>query len=195
MNAITKSEQLSRGKAKTPRARKCLCCKKWFNPIEEGITNCSTDCAILHGKSNFTKQVKREKAKAVKEFNENDTKWLKKQARYWRHKYIRLRDKDKPCVSCNLYYTELNTIQAGHFKNDGNHAMVRYHEDNINGQCVRCNMHKGGEEKRYEEGLRKRIGDERVDYILSIAFEVKSYSAEELREIIEISKTKIKAIG
>ena len=192
---LSKSEQLQKNTTKTEkpkRLKKCHYCLERSIPYGDMRTFCIENNSCIE--SHNVKTKKKEKAKAVKEFNATDKKWLKKQARYWCHKYIRLRDQHLPCVSCNLYYTELNTIQAGHLKNDGNHAMIRYHEDNINGQCVRCNMHKSGEEKLYEAGLRNRIGNERVDYILSIAFEVKDYSIEELKNIIETYKTKIKAL-
>ncbi len=191
---MTKAEQLKKNctkKEKPKRLKKCHYCKERVVPYGDMRTFCfKNECIEAHN----SKTKKKENRKAQKEFNQNDKKWLKKQARYWCHKYIRLRDKDLPCVSCGCYYNELNKLQAGHFKNDGNHAMVRYHEDNIAGQCVRCNMHKGGEEKRYEVELRKRIGDDRVDHVLSIAFEVKDYSIEELKGIIDTYKQKVKEI-
>ncbi len=167
-------------------------CDKTYAKRNMQHKTCSWQCAIAYTKEVKEKRIAKEKKKGVDEFNQNDKKWLKKQARIYCHKYIRLRDKDLPCVSCGCQYNELNTLQAGHFKNDGNHAMVRYNEDNLAGQCVRCNMHKGGEEKRYEVELRRRIGDARVDHILSIAFDVKSYSVVELKEIIDTYKSKIR---
>lgn len=176
---------------KPKREKTCPNCKEKFRPFNTFQAYCLKNECIKAWNDSKRKSVKR---KAKIEFNHTDKKWLKNQARKNCHEYIRLRDKDLPCVSCGCYYNELNYQQAGHFKNDGNHAMVRYHEDNIHGQCVRCNMHKSGEEKPYEVEIRKRIGDERVDHILAVAFDVKDYTIEELKEIAEKYKRMTKEL-
>ncbi len=74
------------------------------------------------------------------------------------HKFIRERDKDKPCISCGKY----TTLQAGHFHSAGNHPITRFNEDNIHGQCKKCNYFLSGNLIPYHIELINRIGEERV---------------------------------
>lgn len=75
------------------------------------------------------------------------------------HKYIRERDQGKPCISCGRY----TTLQAGHFYSAGQHPSVRFHPDNVFGQCLSCNYYKHGNLINYSHNLLDRIGKERFD--------------------------------
>lgn len=75
------------------------------------------------------------------------------------NKYIRERDKDKPCISCGRY----TTLQAGHFYSAGHHPGLRFDEDNVHGQCLRCNMYLSGNLHEYAKNLPGRIGQQRYD--------------------------------
>lgn len=75
------------------------------------------------------------------------------------HAYIRKRDQDQPCISCGKY----TTLQAGHFFSAGKYPGLRFDEDNVHGQCLRCNYFLSGNLINYETNLRNKIGDERVD--------------------------------
>jgi hypothetical protein len=77
------------------------------------------------------------------------------------HKFIRTRDKDQPCISCGKY----TTLQAGHFYSAGYHPSVKFNEDNVHGQCKRCNYFLSGNLLPYKENLLKKIGQERFDKI------------------------------
>lgn len=72
------------------------------------------------------------------------------------HKYIRLRDENKPCISCNAPYHSEH--QAGHFYKAELFSSIKFHELNINGQCVQCNIRRAGNESEYRIELPKRIG-------------------------------------
>ena len=73
------------------------------------------------------------------------------------HKYIRNRDRGKPCVSCGRH----TTLQAGHYYSAGQHPSVRFNEDNVHGQCLSCNYFKHGNLINYSHNLLDRIGQER----------------------------------
>ena len=75
------------------------------------------------------------------------------------HAFIRKRDQGKPCISCGAY----TTLQAGHFYSAGNYPALRFDEDNVHGQCKRCNYFLSGNLTEYEKNLRERIGNERVE--------------------------------
>ena len=186
---MTKEEQTSRGKAKSPRSRKCLTCRKWFSPLEQGITTCSTDCAIMHGKTNLTKQKTKEHRKAKQDFNKQDKKFLEKQARYYCHKYILLRDKGKPCISCNQY---ANRYEAGHYMSAGNNGHIKYDEANIHAQCHRCNCHMSANLIPYRVNIIQKIGIDEVERLEEK--KTKIYSLTELQTIIETYKQKIKEV-
>ena len=75
------------------------------------------------------------------------------------HKYIRNRDRGKPCISCGRY----TTLQAGHYYSAGQHPSVRFHPDNVHGQCLQCNYFKHGNLINYSHNIIDRIGKERFN--------------------------------
>ena len=84
---------------------------------------------------------------------------LKKIAVRHFHLFVRNRDKDQPCISCGRY----TTLQAGHYFSAGLHPLLKFEEDNVNGQCVQCNYFNHGNESMYAIALRKKIGAERFE--------------------------------
>ena len=186
---MTKKEQL-KSPPKKPKVRKCLNCREYFQPKEQGVTTCSVDCAILYGKSNFTKQAKRKKAQAKKDHYENDKATLMKKAQFQFNKYIRLRDRNEPCISCG--HTGNRQRHAGHFMPVGSNGHTRFDEANCHSQCSICNNHKSGNLSEYEPNLVRKIGQKEVDR-LKVKF-TRSYTIDELKEIIEKYKSKIKGL-
>lgn len=83
------------------------------------------------------------------------------------HKYIRLRDEGKPCISCGTPYK--TNFQAGHYFKSEIYSTIRFHELNINGQCEQCNMRKDGNVNGYSLRLPDRIGQESFEYITRLA--------------------------
>lgn len=73
------------------------------------------------------------------------------------NKWIRERDKEKGCISCNG-----PVEQAGHYFSQGHHSALRYNEMNTAGQCIRCNMYLSGNLIKYRQGLVKRYGEKEV---------------------------------
>lgn len=73
------------------------------------------------------------------------------------HKYIRNRDRGKPCVSCGLH----TNLQAGHYYSAGQHPSVRFDPDNVHGQCLQCNYFKHGNLINYSHNIIDRIGQKR----------------------------------
>jgi hypothetical protein len=63
-------------------------------------------------------------------------------------KFIRERDKGKPCVTCGKPWEP--TFQCGHFLSR-RHMATRWHKENAHGQCPGCNMFEGG--RQFEHGL------------------------------------------
>jgi Bacteriophage Lambda NinG protein len=98
------------------------------------------------------------------------------------NRWIRNRDKDKGCISCGG-----SVDHAGHYFSQGHHSILRFSEDNVNGQCIGCNTYKHGNLIMYRIGLVKRIGEERVEELERIAVEKRVYkwTREELETIIK----------
>ena len=79
--------------------------------------------------------------------------------------FIRKRDAGKPCISCGQY----TTLQAGHFYSGGHYPNLKFNEDNVHGQCKRCNYFLSGNLTQYEKNLRERIGGDRVEQLHILA--------------------------
>jgi len=88
------------------------------------------------------------------------TAQLKTQATKVFNKWIRERDKDKPCVSCGG-----KVEQAGHFYSGGHYSHLKFDEDNVHGQCIRCNYYLSGNLNKYRIELEKRIGADRLQLL------------------------------
>jgi hypothetical protein len=108
---------------------------------------------------------------------------LLKKAQIVFNKWVRMRDKDKGCISCGSEVTE-----AGHYYSQGHHSNLRFNEMNTNGQCTRCNCFLHGNLIHYRTGLIKRYGEDKLHLLESAARRHKKWSRVELMAIIEMYK-------
>jgi len=170
--------------------KKCKSCGKLFTPDRPFQTTCNYECALeyarLKQKQNLTKQ----KNKAVKQLKDNDVSVLKRLAQTIVNKYIRERDNLLPCVSCGFNGSS-RQWHAGHYMPMGSNGSIRYHEDNIHKQCSICNNHLSGNLANYRLELINRIGLQKVEWLESQK-EPKKWSVEELKDIIQIYRQKLK---
>lgn len=176
------------------KQKKCRVCKALFNPFRSTQVVCNYLCAQLYADElNRKKELKDWKIKKakMKEDLMSLSDWLKI-AQIHFNTYIRYRDKDKPCISCGKKLRKGNT-DAGHYMSSGGHYNVRFNEDNVHGQCSRpCNKDKSGDLINYRKGLINRIGLERLEYLESIANETRKFNIQEVKELINFYKNKIK---
>lgn len=194
---------------------KCTHCKQRF-PREQMISiNAGNYCSDKHileyalAKSNQ----KRAKAKIQKEQQkiiskaygsggrkkgktkkdcENDLKTRKKAAKEACHAYIRERDKGQPCICCNNPINDQE--QAGHYLESGNNPQIRYDEDNIHLQALRCNYFKGGDSGSYRINLINKIGLERVERLESMKGGAVKRTPQDYKEIELYYKQKLKSL-
>ena len=105
---------------------------------------------------------------------------LKKKAQDVFNKWIRTRDAEERCISCNG-----PVEQAGHYFSSGHYSALTFNEMNVNGQDIRCNMFLSGNLIHYRQGLVKKYGEDAVKE-LEKKSEVRTYkwSRTELEEII-----------
>lgn len=155
--------------------RRCSTCRKKV-PAEEAITGalrafCSYKCLQAYAKSD--KGQKAVKSAYRKDLSERKEK-LKtrrdylKEAQVAFNRYIRIRDENKPCISCGSEPMD-NKVggvrDCGHYLSRGAHpeARFRFGLDNTASQCVRCNRYLSGNVANFRHGLINRWGVERVE--------------------------------
>jgi hypothetical protein len=107
------------------------------------------------------------------------------------NKYIRLRDIDKGCISCGTSL-QGKKFDAGHFYNANNHWSLRFNEENVHGQCVRCNRDLHGNLLEYRNRIIERIGSTGLNDLEQEANITRKYTRDELISIYTKYKTKCK---
>ena len=175
------------------KVKYCIVCQAEFKQFKSTEKVCSLKCAIEHAK-NVSKEVK------AKEWNK--TKKIKKEALKTKQDYIkelqvifnrfiRLRDKDEPCISCGKKLG--SKYDAGHYRSAGGNPELRFEENNVHAQCVYCNQHLHGNLINYRLGLIERYGLAVVDW-LEIQHDPKHYTIDELKKMKEYYKEQIKKL-
>lgn len=100
-------------------------------------------------------------AATVSKYAKVSTAKLKVRAQTVFNAWVRRRDEGECCISCG----EFKTLEAGHYYSAGHHNNLRFTEDNVHGQCNRCNWRLHGNLTQYRFGLIKKIGIERVEQL------------------------------
>ena len=110
------------------------------------------------------------------------------------NEFIRLRDAGQPCISCG----EIKILQAGHYWAVGGYDGLRFDEDNVHGECARCNCFDESHLIGYGVHLRAKIGEERYNALCERAADYKrnvyKWSRSELLEKIEYYQQKVKEL-
>ncbi|MWQ07126.1 recombination protein NinG [Glaesserella parasuis] len=182
------------------KTRKCKCCGGEFKSADSFRKWCSPDCGVKLAK--ITQEKARQKAiekqnreerakiKATRERLKSRAEWLR-DAQAVFNEYIRLRDKDEPCISCQRFHQ--GQYHAGHYRTVKAMPELRFNEDNVHKQCSACNNHLSGNITEYRINLVRKIGVERVEALESYHPPVK-WSAEDCKEIIKTYRAKIKEL-
>lgn len=170
---------------------KCKYCKKQFEKVAPKQRVCTSDECLKR----FSNEVKDKewtiKKKLLKEELQTIPELTKIAQKYF-NDFIRLRDKDKPCISCEKPLPK--KFDAGHYFNTS-YSNVRFNQFNAHNQCVNCNKHKHGNLLEYQIGIEKRVGGIELFELHEQAHIKKSWTKEELKEIIEIYKKKRKTLA
>lgn len=171
--------------------KRCKACMKQFEPTKPMQTTCCFECAIEYSKKpKAQKAYKMENKKLLKD-KYPDMSQLRKIAIIHFNKFIRLRDKDLPCISCG--HEGGRQFHAGHFKPAGANPHIRFNELNVHKQCSICNNHLSGNLVPYRANLINKIGLEEVEKLESNK-ESKKYSAEDYKNIAQTYKNKCKEL-
>ena len=117
---------------------------------------------------------------------------LKKELQVVFNSYIRLRDEGLPCISCGGF----SKLQAGHYFSVGSYNGLRFNEDNVHGECARCNCWDESHLITYRRNLEIKIGRPKYLFLCIRADEYKmngyKFTRMELTELIELYKQKLK---
>jgi len=169
---------------------RCKNCKEKFEPIRFNQKFClKEDCVRVWVAFEKEKAWKKTKAKAKLDLMTIQD--YIKLAQQVFNKYIRLRDKGQLCISCQKKPLKEN---AGHYFNANNHWNVRFNEFNVHLQCEHCNTYLSGHLIEYRKGLIDKIGIEQLTLLEAEANKTRKFTKEELKEIIEFYKKKIKQL-
>ena len=174
-----------------PKEHKCKVCGNYFvKTISSTQKVCSPKCAIVLSKEQARK--KREKQEKQERLEiKSRSEWLD-DLQSWVNKFIRLRDKNEPCISCGRYHQ--GQYHAGHYLSRGACPELRFNEDNIHKQCAPCNNQKSGNAIEYRINLVKKIGIERVEFLERQDHPPLKLTIEEIKEQIKIYKAKVKEL-
>jgi len=121
----------------------------------------------------------------IQKYNKKTVPQLLKICQQTFNKYIRQRDNEKPCISCQKGRVE----NAGHYLSQGHHSALRFNENNTNGQCVRCNLYLSGNLIHYRTNLVEKIGEEKVLQLEQTNKTAHKWNRFELIEKIECYKS------
>jgi hypothetical protein len=119
---------------------------------------------------------------------------------YWRDKaqhafnaFIRERDRDLGCVSCDKPADWNGQWHASHWKSVGARPDLRFNPDNCQKACSQCNLWLSGNPIPFKDELVRRIGVERVEW-LECLHEPKRYRREDYQAIEAEYKAKLKEL-
>lgn len=162
--------------------KKCKNCKEPFTPIKSSLEKYCTksECVKVWVDSVKQKQWAKRKSELKADLM-TLSDWLKIAQQHF-NTFIRNRDKDQLCISCQKPPLKKN---AGHFYNANNHYNVRFDERNVHLQCEHCNTFLSGSLINYRENLIKKIGIKEFEQLSLIANETRKFTIEEVKEIAE----------
>jgi len=168
----------------------CKICKRRFEPTNSLQVTCGIVCALEHGRKKAharKKQELRDRKAALLTLSDHH-----KATQAVFNKYIRLRDRGQPCISCQR--STGAKINAGHYLSRGSHPELRYNERNCHLQCEKCNSWLSGNQQQYRINLINKIG---LSEVLKLEGEhpPKQYRIDDLKEIQGIYKAKIKDLS
>ena len=146
---------------------RCKVCKDKFTP-NYFLQKACFNPACLAEWSKMDRQVKQKKSDKVRKEALKTAGDYVKEAQKEINKFVRVRDSNKPCVSCgNDRAHEIglrgHRYDAGHYRSISSAGHLRFNIYNINKQCVQCNREKSGNPIPYRIELIKRIGLARVE--------------------------------
>lgn len=168
---------------KQPKPKTCRVCKVKFKPWNTTQVVCSTKCALQYARESAAKKERKE-IKEAKQRIKTRADWIK-EAQVAFNSYIRIRDKGKPCISCDKPDNGNHQRHASHFRSVGAASHLRFNVLNVHASCATCNGVLSGNLLEYMKRLPNKIGQEKTDWLLNANFE-KRYSIDYAKRVKSI---------
>lgn len=187
-------------------SKRCRHCKKQGRtddmeqiPRNTGGFYCNHECATQYAyKSrdkgrkikdrNFNRETRR-----LKETIKPKAKWLS-ELQSQVNKYVRLRDVNDGCISCDKTSDWQGQWHCGHYFSRGHSSSLRFNLWNMHRQCSACNNHLSGNIGEYTPKLISKIGMTRYNYLEAHKSDIKSYDIEWIKRAIKVAKKAIKRL-
>ena len=153
---------------KNPKAKSCVVCERVFVPERMGQVVCRGSCGLKKARAEreAAEKAERESIKRRKEALKRVPDLIK-EAQTAFNAWVRARDAEQPCISCDAPPPDMSTLHAGrdagHYRSTGSASHLRFHPDNCHAQCVKCNQWGAGMAVDYRIRLLQRIGPARVE--------------------------------
>ncbi len=177
--------------------RKRCKCSAEFKPANTFQKDC-IPCLIKKGKKEQKRVAKVKKAEDAafkKKVRDKDHPWHIKTLERLVNRYICLRDKDLPCISCDRPADAPIQWSAGHYFSVGSSPELRFELLNIHKQCwFNCNKNRGGNIAQYRPRLVLKIGEANVAW-LEGPHKAKNYTIPELNDLIAEYRLKNKELA
>jgi len=176
--------------------KKCRVCRQPFEPRLPMQVVCGIDCArslaiSVRGKAEKQAATKQRKADRERKDKLKSRADLAREAQTVFNQWVRLRDADKPCISCGRHHE--GQYHAGHYLSVGARPELRYEPINVWKQCAPCNTHLSGNAVLFRQALVREIGLDRVEW-LEGPHQAKKYTADELRAIRDLYRAKLREL-
>lgn len=176
--------------------KKCRVCRQPFEPRQPMQAVCGVACAkelaaSIRGKAEKQAAIKQRKADRERKEKLKSRSELAREAQAAFNAWVRLRDADKPCISCGRHHE--GQYHAGHYLSVGARPELRYEPLNVWKQCAPCNTHLSGNAVLFRQALVREIGLDRVEW-LEGPHQAKKYTADELRAIRDLYRAKLREV-
>jgi hypothetical protein len=174
------------------KTKLCRCGKDYSQYTS--LQNCCIDCLAVKvakkriNSEKVAKKVQSRELKAAKE-KMKPLGFFKAKAQAALNKWVvHVRDKGKGCVSCG----KVNVImQGGHYLARSIRPELALIPENINAQCIHCNLFNKNAHHAYRKELINRIGIDKVEWLES-NHEPKKYTKQDFLDIEAEYKQKLK---
>jgi len=165
----------------------CLSCfRKWLIETDAGQKHLKKQ-VIPQAKSDVKKQWKKEKSK-LKQSLKTHKDYLSDLQKVF-NQFIRLRDKNEPCISCGK--PDIGKRDASHYFSVGSTPNLRFDEDNVHASCVRCNRDLHGNIAEYTLRLPERIGKKKFKELQKRKNSTLKLTVPEIKQKIIYYKKKV----
>ena len=119
---------------------------------------------------------------------------LKKELDKWFSLFIRIRSANEygmvQCFTCGIVRGYKDGMQNGHFQSR-KHMATRFHEDNCQVQCIKCNIFDSGQQYLFSIRLDEKYGEGTAEELEYLARTIHKVSRVEYEEQISYYKERV----